>query len=80
MVAADVAYDLQNHGIEIENVIVSKNIGYRYFNNVKVLCLNEVELKKDTLFIIATDEKYHKEISENLKKLGYENYIFPIVH
>ena len=80
MVATDVAYALQNIEIEIENVIVSKNLGYRYFNNVKVLCLNEVELKKDTLFIIATDEKYHKEISENLKKLGYENYIFPVVN
>lgn len=80
MVATDVAYDLQNHGIEIENVIVSKNLGYRYFNNVKVLSLDEVELKKDTLFLIATDEKYHKEICENLRKMGYENYIFPVVN
>lgn len=80
MVAADVAYALQNIEIEIENVIVSKNLGYRYFNNVKVLSLDEVELKKDTLFLIATDEKYHKEICENLRKMGYENYIFPVVN
>lgn len=79
MVATDVINELSGLETNITNVVVTKSVGYKLFYNIEVSKLEDTQLEKDTLFIIATDVKFQDEMRRNLVNCGYRNYVLPIV-
>ena len=77
MVAADVANELSQQRVSICGVVVSGDTHPKFFNGIKVYQLFELNVDDDALFVIATDEKHHNSIINNLVHKGYRDYICP---
>lgn len=69
---------LQNHSINIEGFVVSdKRINPKKILGMKVYQLDEIQIGKEDLFIIAVKSEYQKiDIKETLDEKGIKNIIF----
>lgn len=60
-----------------KGVIVTKKTGEESFHDLPVFGIDEVEIGKDTLIIIAVGKKLTQEIYDGLSERGYDNIIVP---
>ena len=81
MAAEDIYSFLLGMNIKVDQVIVSNvSSSQPFFHEIKIQGLEQIsdeEKYKNAVFIIATTEKYHREIETRIQRKGFYNVVRP---